>query len=128
MNFLYWAFAWKFLGRLDRDETHRSVIRPRVVDEDKGRKSSREYDILEQQNVRLGRVNLVVLPPQTLRDPQASPLFLVEDLECSRLDVKVILGDGLQHLLWEHNMPGFLVSLGLLQSRRQPGARKGAGN
>lgn len=35
MNFfLYWAFAWKFLGRLDRNETQRLVIRPGVVGEE----------------------------------------------------------------------------------------------
>lgn len=80
----------------------------------KNNKSGGKCNILEQQNVRLRRVNLIVLPAQALRDPQTSPLFLVEDLECSCLGVEVILGDGLQHLLWEHHVSDFLVSISFL--------------
>lgn len=101
----FWV-AWTGVRRKDQ-----SFVRTQGEEE--------KYDLLEKQNVGLGRVNLVVLPAQTLRDSQTPPLFLVENLECSSLDIEVILGDGLQHLLREHHVPDFLVSPSLLLRRRR---------
>jgi len=52
------------------------------------------------------RMNLVVLPSQTLSDSQASPLILLQYLEGASLGVEVILGDHLEHAFRKHHMPG----------------------
>lgn len=62
-------------------------------------------NLLEQQNMGFGSVDLVVLPSKTLGDAQASPLFLVEDLEGSGFGIKVVLGYSFEHVLGEHNVP-----------------------
>jgi len=64
---------------------------------------------LEQEDVRLGRMDLVMLPSQTLGDAQTPPFFLVQDLEGARLSVEVVFGDGFQHVLWKHDVPIFKV-------------------
>ena len=60
--------------------------------------------VLEQEDVRLGRMDLVMLPSQTLGDAQTPPFFLVQDLEGARLGVEVVFGNGLQHVLRKLNM------------------------
>jgi hypothetical protein len=56
---------------------------------------------LEQQNVRLRLVNLVVLPAQALRDAQAAPLVLPQQLERALGFVVVVGRDELEHGLGE---------------------------
>ena len=59
--------------------------------------------------MRLGRMHLVVLPAQTLCDAQASPLVFPQQLEGASRAVKVVLGDGLEHLLGELNVTVLVV-------------------
>lgn len=64
---------------------------------------------LKQQDVRLRLVYLVVLPPQALRDAQASPLVFPQQLERASGAVEVVLGDRLEHLLGELHVAVFVV-------------------
>lgn len=64
---------------------------------------------LEQQDVWLRLVDLVVLPAQTLCDAQASPLVFPQQLEGASRAIKVVLGDGLEHLLGELDVAVLVV-------------------
>lgn len=55
----------------------------------------------EQQNVRLGRMNLKVLPAQGLRDAQPSPLVLFENAEEARVVLRKV--SARQLYVWEWN-------------------------
>ena len=67
------------------------------------------FNSLEQQDVWLWLVHLVVLPAQTLCDAQTSPLVFPQQLEGASRAVKVVLGDGLEHLLGELNVTVLVV-------------------
>jgi hypothetical protein len=54
-------------------------------------------------------VHLVVLPAQTLCNAQASPLVFPQQLEGASRAVKVVLWDGLEHLLGELDVAVFVV-------------------
>lgn len=54
-------------------------------------------------------MHLVVLPAQTLCDAQASPLVFPQQLEGASRAVKVVLGDGLEHLLGELDVAVLVV-------------------
>jgi len=68
---------------------------------------------LEEKDVGFWRMNLVVLPSQTLSDSQASPLILLQYLEGASLGVEVILGDHLEHAFWKHHVPILVVVIGI---------------
>lgn len=67
------------------------------------------FNSLEQQDVWLWLVHLVVLPAQTLCDAQTSPLVFPQQLEGASRAVKVVLGNGLEHLLGELNVTVLVV-------------------
>lgn len=64
---------------------------------------------LEQQDVRLRLVYLVVLPAQTLRDAEPSPLILPQQLERASRAIEVVFGDGLEHLLGQLHVAVLVV-------------------
>jgi hypothetical protein len=64
---------------------------------------------LEEQNVRFWLVHLVVLPAQTLRDAQTSPLVFPQQLQGASRAVEVVLGDGLEHRLGELDVAVFVL-------------------
>ena len=59
--------------------------------------------------MRLRLVHLVVLPAQTLCDAQTSPFVFPQQLEGASRAVKVVLGDGLEHLLGELDVTVLVV-------------------
>lgn len=52
-----------------------------------------------------------------LCNPEPSPFFFVEDLECSSFWVEVVFRNGLQHAFWEHNMAGWALEVTVFEKR-----------
>lgn len=63
----------------------------------------------EQQNVWLGLVHFIMLPPQTLCDAQSSPLVFPQQLQCASGAIEVVLGYRLEHLLGQLNVTVLVV-------------------
>lgn len=76
---------------------------------------------LEQQNVWLGLVHFIMLPPQTLCDAQSSPLVFPQQLQCASGAIEVVLGYRLEHLLGQLNVTVLVmvVIISVKQSSRQ---------
>lgn len=76
---------------------------------------------LEQQNVWLGLVHFIMLPPQTLCDAQSSPLVFPQQLQCASGAIEVVLGYRLEHLLGQLNVTVLVmvVVISVKQSSRQ---------
>lgn len=75
----------------DNPELACRVLVNAVVDQDR--------DLLEEEDMWLRLMHFVVLPAETLRDSDASPLFLPEQLQCAFRGIKVVAGNGLEHSL-----------------------------
>lgn len=59
-------------------------------------------------------MHLIMLPAQTLGDPQTPPLLLVKDLQSLGVRVlEVVLGDSLEHILGEHDVAVLVVLVGI---------------
>lgn len=54
-------------------------------------------------------MNLIVLPPQTLRDAQSSPLVLPQELQRTPCAVEVVLWYCFEHLFGELDVSIFVV-------------------
>jgi len=69
--------------------------------------------------MRFRLMHLIVLPPQTLRDAQPSPLFLIQQLQRAARPVEVLFGYRLEHLLRELDVAVLVMVVAVSVCRRQ---------
>jgi len=78
------------------------------------RRSNKILWASEEKNVWFGRMNFVMFPSQTLRDPDTPPLRLSQETQRPGIIlIEELLGDHLQKLFGQYDVPIFVVIIGV---------------